>query len=85
MARREERTKKGVERRERGSVTSSAREAIDCNRLVGQEGLPHSPVYLCNRKLFGVKVRRLQTCDYAVAALIDDEARPPCLNLARSS
>ena len=60
VARREERMKKGVERRERGSVTSSARGAID---LWDKRGISHRPVCLCNRKLFGVKVGRLQTCD----------------------
>ena len=58
VARRGEGMKKGVERRERGSVTPSAREAID---LWDKRGISHRPVCLCNRKLFGVKVRRLQT------------------------
>ena len=71
--------KKGVERRERGSVTSSARGAMD---LWDKRDISHRPVYLCNRKPFGeveeaanLRVRR----NDAVAALIDHEARPPCL------
>ena len=71
--------KKGVERRERGCVTSSAREAID---LWDKRDISHRPVYLCNRKPFGEVEEaadlRLRRND-PVAALIDNEARPPCL------
>ena len=51
VARRGEGMKKGVERRERGGVTSSsARESI---ALWDKRDISHRPVYLCNRKQFG--------------------------------